>query len=173
MLHLHLINVGLLILRLMVGLLLFAHGAQKLLGWFGGGGPAGTMAFIGSLGLRPVGLFATANTLGEFLGGLGLAFGLLTPFAAVGAMGSMIVAIATVHWTKGFFNHEGGFEFPLTLAAVAFVLGFVGPGRYSLDAALGLRYPWPWTLVVLMVLMLAFVLVAILRSAGIRRQGGK
>ncbi len=161
----HIVNVGLLILRVVVGGIFFAHGAQKLLGWFGGRGFSGARSFIAQLGLRPVWLFAAANTLGEFLGGLGLLTGLLTPIAAVGGIGSMIVAIAKVHWSNGFFNHAGGFEFPLTLASVAFVLGLVGPGKYSLDAALGLRLPWPWTFIILLALMVIFVVYGLTRHA--------
>lgn len=158
-------SVGLLILRVVVGAIFFAHGAQKLFGWFGGRGFAAEKAMMTGLGLRPAWLFAAFNTLGEFLGGLGLAAGFLTPFAAVGAMGTMIVAVAKVHWAKGFFNSEGGFEFPLTLAAAAFVIGLTGPGGYSLDAALRLHLPWPWTSIVLLALMLMVDLFAVTRPA--------
>jgi putative oxidoreductase len=129
---------GLLIIRLVVGLTLASHGAQKLFGMFGGYGLAGTGGFVESLGFRPGKVFAAFSGLGEFAGGLGLALGLLTPFAAAGVIAVMLVAIWTVHRPKGFFNHAGGFEYNLVLIAVALGLAFMGPGRHSLDAALGL-----------------------------------
>jgi putative oxidoreductase len=166
----HLSSLGLLILRVVIGLIFFAHGSQKLFGWFGGRGFAGEKSMMEGMGLRPGWLFGALNALGEFLGGLGLAAGFLTPFAAVGALGAMIVAIARVHWAKGFFNHAGGFEFPLTLAAAAFVIGLIGPGEYSLDAAFPLRLPWPWTYIILLVLMLAVDIYAIARPTSPKPQ---
>ena len=157
----HLVSAGLLILRVFVGLTVFSHGAQKLLGWFGGRGLTGEKAMIANLGVRPVWLFAVLNTLGEFLGGLGLAAGFLTPFAAVGILGTMIVAIIKVHWPKGFFNHAGGLEYPLVLGVVAFVLGLIGPGEYSLDAALGIHFPWPETYIIVLLLMLIADIIAV------------
>ena len=166
-----LVSAGLLLIRLVFGLTVFAHGAQKLLGWFGGRGLAGEKAMIASLGVRPVGLFAVLNTLGEFLGGLGLAAGFLTPLAAVGVLGTMIVAIVKVHWPKGFFNHVGGLEYPLTLATTAFVLGLIGPGRYSLDAVLNIRLPWPETYAIALLLMLIADIVAVVWTAPAKPQG--
>ena len=159
------VNVGLLILRIVVGLLFAGHGAQKLFGWFGGRGMAGSTGMMERLGMSPAPVWAWINALAEFLGGLGLLFGLLTPLAAVGLLGSMIVAIVKVHWPKGVWNTNGGFEFPLTMATVAFVVGLTGPGFYSLDRILGVRLPEPATYVVALVVMLIAVVVGLVMSS--------
>jgi putative oxidoreductase len=128
---------GLLLLRLIVGGTMFSHGAQKLFGWFGGGGPRGTAGFFGQqLGFRAPLLMAVVAGLGE-AGGLAFAAGFLTPFAALGIAVVMVTAIALVHWPKGFFNANGGIEFPLTLLTVAVAVAATGPGRFSIDRALG------------------------------------
>lgn len=158
------VNVGMLLLRIVVGLVLAGHGAQKLFGWFGGPGMAGATGMMQKLNMHPPRLWAWISALGEFLGGLGFAFGLLTPLAAVGIIGSMIVAIVKVHWAKGFWNTKGGLEFPLTLATVAFVVGLTGPGIYSLDYALKVALPEPMTYVIALIAMLivdAAALIAI------------
>jgi putative oxidoreductase len=126
---------GLLIIRVVLGVVFVAHGTQKLFGWFGGFGIAGTGGWLASMGFRPARLHATVSGLSELGGGLLLAFGLLTPLGAAAVAGVMIVAIATVHLPNGFFNTPGGYEFNLTLAATALALAFTGPGRYSLDSA--------------------------------------
>jgi putative oxidoreductase len=158
-------SAGLLILRIALGGIFFAHGAQKLFGWFGGHGLAGHVGFIGNLGVRPARLLGLVNSLAEFLGGLGIFAGFLTPIAAAGIIGSMSVAIIRVHWPKGFFNHEGGIEFPLILAITAFVIGLVGSGRFSLDRALGLRLPEPLTYIAVLVLTALTVLYVVIRPA--------
>jgi putative oxidoreductase len=127
---------GLLLLRLVVGGTMFSHGAQKLFGWFGGGGPRGTAGFMGQLGFRAPLAMALSAGLGE-AGGLVFAAGFLTPLAALGIAVVMINAITLVHWSKGFFNGNGGFEFPLTLLTVAVAVAATGPGRFSVDRALG------------------------------------
>ena len=160
-----LIDVGRLILRIALGGILFAHGAQKLFGWFGGRGMAGHVGFIESLGLRPARLFATVSGLGEFFGGLGVLSGFLTPLAAAGIIGAMSVAIIKVHLPKGFWNHDGGMEYPLVLAVLAFVIGLVGPGPYSLDRAFGVRLPEPQTYIVVLVLTAFVVIYAVTRPA--------
>ena len=129
---------GLLLIRIVLGVVFAAHGAQKLFGWFGGFGIAGTGGWLASMGFRPARLHATVSGLSEFGGGLLLAFGLLTPLGAAAVAGVMIVAIATAHIPNGFFNTAGGYEFNLTLAVTALGLGFTGPGRYSLDRVLDL-----------------------------------
>jgi putative oxidoreductase len=126
---------GLLILRLCAGAILAAHGAQKLFGSFKGPGLKGTAGFFSQLGFKPAGAFAVMAGASEFGGGLMLALGFLTPFAAAAIIGTMVVAIATVHVDKGLFATEGGYELPLTNAAIAAALAFIGPGLYSLDAA--------------------------------------
>lgn len=125
---------GLLALRLVIGLAFAAHGSQKLFGWFGGGGPAGTAAFFGSLGYRAPALMALAAGLSELVGGLLFAAGLATPLAALMLATVMLNAIVTVNWTKGFFE---GYELDVTFLTVALAIVATGPGRLSFDRAIG------------------------------------
>ena len=127
---------GLLLLRLVGGLTIAAHGVQKLFGWFGGGGVRGTAGFFENMGFRPPLALAVLAGLGE-AGGLLFAAGFLTPLAALGMTIVMLTAIAVVHWSKGFFNTNGGFEFPLSLATIAIAVSMTGPGRFSIDRAIG------------------------------------
>src|SRR5947208_11894142 len=121
---------GLLLLRVVVGGTMFSHGAQKLFGWFGGPGLRGTAGFFESLGWRlPLALAFLAG-LAE-TSGVAFALGLLTPLAALGIAVVMLNAIFVVHWRNGFFNGNGGLEFPLTLATVAVAVAATGPGRVS------------------------------------------
>lgn len=117
---------GLLLLRLVAGGTMFGHGAQKLLGWFGGGGVSGTAGFFGNMGFRPALPAALAAGLAE-AGGLLLAVGFLTPLAALGIATVMATAIAAVHWSKGFWNTNGGYEFPLLMFSAAVALAATGP----------------------------------------------
>ena len=132
---------GLLFLRVIVGGTMFAHGAQKLFGWFGGAGPRGTAGFFGQLGFRAPIAMAVLAGLGES-SGLLFAAGFLTPLAALGIAVVMLNAIWTVHWAKGFFNGNGGLEFPLTLFTVAVSVAAIGPGRFSIDRAIGRADNW-------------------------------
>jgi putative oxidoreductase len=134
-------DTGLLVLRAVVGLGLAAHGSQKLLGWFGGGGLAGTAKMMDKVGFRPAPFWALTASLGEFGGGLLIAVGLLSPLGGLAAIATMAVAVVTAHWSKEFFANKGGFEFPLTYLVVGLALALTGPGRYSLDALLGLSLP--------------------------------
>ncbi|MEN3337959.1 MAG: putative oxidoreductase [Acidobacteriota bacterium] len=127
---------GLLLLRVVAGLTISAHGVQKLFGWFGGHGVRGTAGFFENLGFRPPLLLAALAGLGEASGVL-FALGFVTPLAAVGITIVMLNAIAVVHWSKGFFNGNGGFEFPLLIATVAVSVAATGPGRFSIDRAIG------------------------------------
>jgi putative oxidoreductase len=127
-------DIGLLIVRLAVGLTLAAHGSQKLFGAFGGHGIAGTTKFVESLGFRPARMHAYLLGSAEVVGGLLLAAGLLTPIGALMTIGVMTAAAVAVHWKNGFFVTEGGFEFTLVMAASAAAVAFIGPGAYSLDA---------------------------------------
>jgi putative oxidoreductase len=129
-------SLGLLILRLILGLGLAAHGAQKLFGWFGGYGLKGTGGWLESIGIKPGLLFAALAGLGELAGGLGLALGFLTPLSAVAAILVMLVAIKTVHLPKGYWNSSGGYEFNLLIIAAALSFALVGPGAWSVDALL-------------------------------------
>jgi putative oxidoreductase len=132
-------NLGLLVLRLVVGLLFMGHGAQKLWGMFGGHGLAGTGGFFEGLGLRPGRLHASLAGFAEFAGGLLLALGLLTPLAAAMLSAVMLMAISTVHASKGIWATEGGYEYNLVLLAAAFAVSATGAGRWSLDHVLGLH----------------------------------
>ena len=134
-------ELGLLVLRLVVGLSLAAHGAQKLFGWFGGYGIAGTGGFFESLGFRPGRLFAAAAGFTEVTGGALLALGLLGPLGPALIISVMVVAIATVHWQHGVFAQNNGMEVPLLYAVAAAGLALSGFGAYSLDALLGLSWP--------------------------------
>jgi putative oxidoreductase len=160
-------SLGLLLIRAVFGLTLAAHGSQKLFGSFGGGGPAGTTKFFRSLGFRAPLLMALVAGLGELVGGLLFAFGLLTPLAAL-ILVVMLNAIGTVHWKKGFFNSAGGYEFNLAILATAVAVTAIGPGRYSLDGALGwaetISGPW-WALGVIgLAALVAFVTLTIGRT---------
>ena len=131
--------IGLLILRLVVGLTLAAHGAQKLFGWFGGYGLNGTGGFLEQLGFFPGRRNALFAGIAELGGGVLLALGLATPLAAVLIVSVMLVAIGSVHAKNGFFNHMQGYEYLLILAVVALSIVFTGPGAISLDAVLGIH----------------------------------
>ena len=131
-------DLALFALRVVVGLLFAAHGAQKLFGMFGGHGLAGTAGFFEQLGLRPGALHARAAGLAELIGGLLLTLGLLTPFAAAVLIAVMVTAVLTVHGPKGPWSTDGGYEYNLVLGAVAFALAGAGPGTWSLDQAFGL-----------------------------------
>src|SRR2546422_9174714 len=132
------IAVGLLLLRLTLGLIFLWHGAQKLLGVFGGHGLAGTTQFMNILGLHPAKWWATIAAWGEFVGDLLLVLGWFTPLAVLLVLAVMLVAILKVHAGKGFWNSQGGYEYNLVLSVLATVLGLVGAGAFSLDALLGL-----------------------------------
>jgi putative oxidoreductase len=156
------ISFGLLILRVIVGLTVAAHGAQKVFGWWGGSGLTGWTGAIKSMRVRPALPWAVASALAELLGGLGLAAGFLTPLPSFAIAGSMLVAITLVHLPKGFWNTQGGYEFNLTLLGAVAAVAVAGPGRYSLDALFGIQLPEPWTLIVMTVLTLGGVAVALL-----------
>jgi putative oxidoreductase len=132
---------GLLLLRLVVGLLLAGHGGQKLFGWFDGPGLDGTSRMFGSLGWRPGRFFAVLGGVIEFVGGLLLAAGLFTPVVAGVIAAQMFVAILAVHWDKGIWNTNDGAEYPLVIAATALALAATGAGKYSLDAVTGWWQP--------------------------------
>ena len=127
-----LLSIGLLLIRLVFGLTFAAHGLQKLFGWFGGHGLAGTASFMESLGLNPGRFFAALAGSGEVAGGLLLALGLWLPLAALLIVVPMLVAIAKVHGAKGYWLTSGGFEYNAAIIAVAIGLALTGPGAYSL-----------------------------------------
>ena len=131
-------DIGLLILRAVIGGTFAAHGLQKLAGWFGGSGLSATTTMMERIGFVPGRRAALLAGLGETGGGLFLAMGLLTPGASAVLVGVMVVAVATRHFSKGFFLKDGGFEYNLVLASGALSLAFTGPGSLSIDEVLGL-----------------------------------
>jgi putative oxidoreductase len=135
-------NIGFLIARLVLGLLMAGHGAQKLFGWFGGYGLEAVAGYFENLGFRPGRLFAVAAALSEIVSGLLVALGFLGPIGPAIMLSVMIVAAVSVHWGHGVFAANNGIEVPLLYAAGAAALGLTGPGRYSLDALLGLSSSW-------------------------------
>lgn len=138
---------GLLVLRLGVGLIVAAHGAQKLFAWWGGPGMANWAGAMARMRMRPPVAWAWISALSELAGGLAVAIGFLSPLGNIGVIGSMLVAVALVHLPKGFWVSKGGFEFNLTLIAGAVAIAFTGPGAYSLDSLLGIRLPEPLALI--------------------------
>ncbi len=133
-------SIAFLVVRLIVGFGLAAHGSQKLFAWFGGYGLSGTGEFFDKIGFRPGRLFALAAGLGEFTGGLLTALGVGGALGPVIIVCVMLVAIGAVHVTKGFFSDKGGWELPAMYASVALAIAFAGNGRFSVDAALGLTF---------------------------------
>lgn len=126
---------GLFIIRVIVGVYFAAHGAQKVFGWFGGGGPKGTGAGFEQMGLKPGVAMALLAGWAEVLGGMLFALGLLTPLAAGLIIIPMIVAIVKVHGRNGMFVDKGGMEYNLVLIAVALGVALIGPGSVSIDTA--------------------------------------
>ena len=135
-------NIGLLILRLVVGLAMAAHGAQKLFGWFGGIGIAGTGQFFDAIGFRPGRVMAIIAGLSEFGGGLLVALGLLGPVGPSLIVAVMITAAGSVHWSNGFFAMVNGIEVPALYSATVVGLALTGFGAYSTDALVGLTQFW-------------------------------
>ncbi|HMJ86665.1 MAG TPA: DoxX family protein [Vicinamibacterales bacterium] len=134
-------HIGLLVARLVFGITMSAHGAQKLFGWFGGYGISGTGQFFESIGFRPGRVLAVAAGLGEVAGGLLVALGFLGPVGPALMLAVMIVA-SSLHWKNGVFATSNGIELPLLYSAAAVALAFIGYGAYSLDAFFGLGGFW-------------------------------
>jgi putative oxidoreductase len=132
------ISAGLLVLRLVVGLSMTAHASQKLFGWFGGHGLAGTGGFFEMLGFRPGRTFAFAAGATELVSGILIALGFLGPIGSALLLSVMIVAAVTVHWKNGFFASAGGIELTVLFSVAAVALAFTGFGAFSLDAITGL-----------------------------------
>ena len=127
---------GLTVLRIFVGIIFAAHGSQKLFGWFGGGGLAGTAQWMESIGLAPGMLMAALAGGTEFLGGLALIVGLLARPAALGLTFTLLVAIFSVHIHNGLFMANNGYEFALALLGGTIAVLFEGAGKVSLDRAI-------------------------------------
>jgi putative oxidoreductase len=142
------LSAGLLVARIVIGLLMAGHGSQKLLGWFGGHGIAGTGTFFEALGFRPGRLFATVAATTEIVSGILIALGLFGPVGPALMLSVMIVAAVSVHWKNGIWAQAGGIELALFYGTVAVALALTGFGSYSLDAALGLQSLYTPTLAV-------------------------
>jgi putative oxidoreductase len=136
-------KLGITTFRAAVGAVFFAHGAQKLFGWFGGPGLEGTAQGFDAMGLRPGKRNALLSGVAEAAGGVMLTLGFLTPLASAATIGVMAQAIESVHKDNGFFSTNGGYEFNLTLMASAFAIADTGPGPVSLDHALGTEKSGP------------------------------
>jgi putative oxidoreductase len=134
--------IAILVSRLLLGAGLFAHGAQKLFGWFGGYGIKGTGGFMETLGFRPGPFFAVAAGLGEVGGGILTALGLGGPIGPALIIMVMLVAILTVHLKNGYWQTNGGYELNAMIIAGVLTLAFTGPGPISLDAAFGIEGLW-------------------------------
>ena len=154
-------DILLLVLRVVLGLLFFGHGTQKLFGWWGGRGIEGTSKMLASLNIQPDKFWALIAGLGETLGGLGLVLGLYTPIAGALIVSVMLMAIIKVHWKNGLWNSNRGMEYQLLNIAVASVVGLSGPGLYSLDSLLNISYPMPWTFIIAVVLGILGVLAGL------------
>ena len=135
-------DLALLVLRIAVGVVISMHGFLKL-GWVGkSGSPTATAGwFENYMGFKPGIFWAWVSIFAESLGGILVALGLFGPFPAAAVAADLVVVTIVAHVPKGFWAHEGGWEFPVPVAAGAFAVGVIGNGRYSLDAVLGLTYP--------------------------------
>lgn len=161
-------SMGLFVIRALLGLLLFAHGTQKLFGWFGGHGLEGTGGFFEQVGHRPGRMMAGAAGGSEAVGGMLLFLGLFTPLGAAMVIGVMTVAAASVHAQNGLWATNGGYELPLTNAVVAAGLGFTGPGSFSVDHGLGLGLAgWGWGLLAIVVGVVAAMIQLTRRNRAI------
>lgn len=158
------LSLGLLILRLVAGLTIAAHGAQKLFGWFGGSGFTKLVQGFETQRFKPAWLWASLAILGELGGGLSLALGFLTPLGAAGVFGAMFMAIFKSHWKNGFWNSKRGWEYPLSLLAASVTIGLTGPGSYSLDALFGIALPGTLLFCVLAVAALLVDVIGLLIS---------
>jgi len=139
------LSLGLLFVRIVIGLMMAAHGAQKLLGWFGGYGLRGTGEFFVQLGFQPGPAFAAAASISEIVSGLLVALGFLGPIGPALMVSVMIVAAMTVHWEHGLFAAKNGIEMPLLYGISALGLALTGFGQYSLDNWLGIAGHLPLT----------------------------
>lgn len=159
-------DLGLALLRVIVGGLYAAHGAQKVFGWWGGPGWAGWRQAMARMGLRPATPWAVVSAGTELVGGAILALGLATFVAAALLVAQSIVIIVRAHWARGFWNRDGGIEFPLALLGGAAAVAAIGPGSLSVDAALGLGLDDGWRLGILLVALAGAVGAIVLRPAG-------
>lgn len=154
------VTIGLLVLRIVMGLTVAAHGAQKLFGVFDGPGLQNFAAMLESLGVKPGRYWAVVAAVAELAGGVLVAVGLFTPIASLVVASDLLVAILTIHLAKGFWSTKGGYEYPLTLVAGMLAISLVGPGRAAIDTLIGLRLPEPITWVITAIIVLLGALAA-------------
>ncbi|TCO62759.1 DoxX family protein [Actinocrispum wychmicini] len=136
-------DAGLLVIRIVVGLVMAYHGTEKLFGWWGGEGIAGAADFFGRQGYRPPRLMAAVAGLTETAGGLSLATGFLTPLGVAALVGTF-VNILVLHLPNGLARRKNGFEYELVLLAATCGTGLAGPGSFALDRLLGLDFAPVW-----------------------------
>jgi putative oxidoreductase len=166
---------GLLILRVVVGGTMFAHGAQKAFGWWDGPGYDRWRSAVGGMGFQPAEFWTAASVAAELSGAL-LVLGFLTPIVAAVLVAHTIVIIGVAHLPKGFFSTAGGYEFPLSLGAGAAAILFTGPGAASVDALIGFEVTAAAS-VILFVLAIAGGLISLgaprlgPRESGVQAQG--
>jgi putative oxidoreductase len=150
------VDIGLFLIRATAGLLMAGHGAQKLFGWFGGSSMEQWTADLERMGIRPAAAWAYISVGAQFVGGLLLAAGLLTPLATVSLVGPMAVVVIQ-KWSKGFFNVRGGYEFMLLLLVIGVAFGVSGPGAISVDEVIG----WELALPVRLAIVLGTIVAAV------------
>lgn len=158
-------DLGLLVLRVAVGVVIFAHGAMKL-GWVGKGGSiAGTGGFFDSMGMKPGVFWALVSTLAEAGGGVLTILGLGGPIGPGIVAADLAVVTIVAHLPKGFWSQNGGWEFPVPLGAGALAIALIGNGAWSLDALLGLSYPdvlgQAWGVLMIVGVLLVLVIRAV------------
>jgi putative oxidoreductase len=161
------LNIGLLLGRAVIGLVMAAHGAQKLFGWFGGYGLNQTGQFFTHLGFQRGRAFAAAASLTEITAGVLVALGFLGPIGPALIVSVMIVAMVSVHWEHGLFASDNGIEVPLLYLTTAVAFALIGYGRYSVDTWLGISALWTPTLTWIALAAGAFGGVA---NLGLRRR---
>lgn len=129
-------DLGLLLIRVIIGALFIGHGAQKLFGWFGGHGLKGTGSWFESINMKPGITLALFAGVAELIGGSLFLLGLFTPLAGILIAGTMVMAIVKVHGQNGLWATTNGYEYNLTLLAVAIGIAFIGPGQFAFDSLL-------------------------------------
>ena len=162
-------DTSLLIVRVVVGLYVFAHGAHKVFGWFSGAGPKDFESYLDEMGLRPPKFWSGLLGVTETVGGVLFAAGFLSPVGAISVTGTMLISIFRLRLMKGWFEFGSGIELPLTNLAVAVAVGISGPGMYSLDAALGITLR-ELQIAVVAVSVAYLVVVAALNTMEVRRR---
>lgn len=157
-------DIAILIERLAFGGLMAGHGAQKLFGAFGGGGLSGTEGFMKAMNMKPAKQWAILAGLSEFAGGSLTALGALNPIGPISTIGAMSMATAKAHWNKPIWNTKGGAELPLLNMAAVLSIALSGPGKFSLDNALGIKLPRRLLLVPGLAVVAASVAYAVISS---------